>query len=54
MAELVTHYKQKEMSEDGAKSFAKRTAYEFSFKFKRLDCAEVGRLFPFRYTHGCG
>lgn len=29
MAELVTHYKQKEMSEDGAKSFATRKAYGF-------------------------
>ena len=32
MAELVTHYKQKEMSEDGGKSFATRTAYEFYLK----------------------
>jgi len=32
MAELVTHYRQKEMSEDGGKSFATRTAYEFYLK----------------------
>ena len=32
MAELVTHYKQKEMSEDGGKSFATRTAYQFYLK----------------------
>jgi integrase len=32
MAALVTHYKQKEMSEDGGKSFATRTAYEFYLK----------------------
>jgi integrase len=29
MADLVTHYKQKEMSEDGTKSFATRKAYGF-------------------------
>jgi integrase len=29
IAELVTHYKQKEMSEDSAKSYATRTAYGF-------------------------
>ena len=32
MAELVTHYKQKEMSEYSGKSFATRTAYEFYLK----------------------
>jgi integrase len=32
IGELVTHYRQKEMSEDGGKSFATRTAYEFYLK----------------------
>ena len=32
IAELVTHYKRTEMSEDGPKSYATRTAYEFYLK----------------------
>lgn len=32
IADLVTHYKQKEMSEESGKSFATRTAYQFYLK----------------------
>jgi integrase len=32
MAELVDHYQQKEMTDEGGKSFATRTAYAFYFK----------------------